>query len=308
LIIGAVAAVTGAARAERVVAPERIRLVYHAPAGCPDDDAFFAGIEARARVIRVDTAAERTFSVSIIEDARHVRRGSLRVTTAAGIATTQEVPGETCDEIATALELVAALAVEERIVAPASAAQDPERPSLPAAEPEPARRQWTLDGGVGVTRYSGITPDALFGGSVFGTMGWKHGPQLRIEVARTIRKEIVTSGESTDFQWTTGLFDACTPAMPLSLFDVTPCAGLQAGMLEAHGHQVMMPIGGARPWLAPEAAVRLRVRLHAVALELDAAAAAPLVRDRFFVAPSTTVYRVPAVVTGIGFSLVMNLL
>jgi len=48
---------------------------------------------------------------------------------------------------------------------------------------------------------------------------------------------------------------------------------------------------------------RLAVRLGPVALEIEGTAAAPLVRDRYYLAPASTVHQVPDVAFGVGTSI-----
>src|ERR1700759_5023342 len=90
------AALGGAARpaAADELAPEAIRLVYVAPDGCPDDASFFAGLAARARAVRVESGADRTFTVTIVGDDRGAFQGTLAVTSTDG-TTTRDVSGAT---------------------------------------------------------------------------------------------------------------------------------------------------------------------------------------------------------------------
>lgn len=277
----------GAARARAEVAPERIALVYTAPADCPDADAFFAGIHARANAVRAEHG-DRTFRVSVTSDAAVVR-GELEVAAADGTTTTREVSGATCAETVTALALVAALAIEERAVR--------EVPRPPAAAPA-----WQVAAGAGIARYSRIMPASVFGISAFGAARHDH-LRLRIGFATTQRAEVSVA----DFRWTIGRAEVCPFAWTAGRFEAAPCGGFEAGVLDGRGTQVAMPTSDARPWLAPDATLRLALRFGRAALELEGLVAAPLVRDRFVIVPTTTIHQVPAVTAGASASLAVDL-
>ena len=331
LVVAALVGITGGpALADAVIAPEAIRLVYTAPAGCPDDSAFFAGVAARARAVLVDNAAERMFSVSIVPDQAGGFRGTLAVTTTLGTTTTREVSGASCAEAVTALALVAALAIEERLV---------DRPVAPAPLVVPAVSRasvpWHVAAGAGIGRYTGLSPDAVFGVPVFVTAG--RGPgvgeggrdggpgsspampsearriggphvQIRIAFTRTERSDVVSAAGTTDFRWTAGKLDGCLAFRLVGPVAIAPCVGVEGGVLTGRGTQVAMPSTEVRPWVAPDLAVRVRVHAGRFAVELEGVVAAPLVRDRFLIAPSTTIYQVPAVATGAALSVAVDLL
>ena len=304
LVVAALVGITGGpALADAVIAPEAIRLVYTAPAGCPDDSAFFAGVAARARAVLVDNAAERMFSVSIVPDQAGGFRGTLAVTTTLGTTTTREVSGASCAEAVTALALVAALAIEERLV---------DRPVAPAPLVVPAVSRasvpWHVAAGAGIGRYTGLSPDAVFGVPVFVTAGRGPHVQIRIAFARTERSDVVSAAGTTDFRWTAGKLDGCLAFRLVGPVAIAPCVGVEGGVLTGRGTQVAMPSTEVRPWVAPDLAVRVRVHAGRFAVELEGVVAAPLVRDRFLIAPSTTIYQVPAVATGAALSVAVDLL
>src|SRR5690242_4147414 len=122
LRIGAVALVVlvaapAAAQPVTDAAPEAIHLEYSVPAGCPDQAAFVAAIEARAAVVVGDDGA-RTFAVTIADapDGGPVT-GSVVITAGDATPTTRELAGATCAETVDALALVVALAIEEQAAA-----------------------------------------------------------------------------------------------------------------------------------------------------------------------------------------------
>jgi len=123
---------------------EPIRIVFHAPAACPDEAAFTAQVTARTARARIAAAGEvaRTFTISITaQEAR--TRGTLRIDDPAGSPATRVVSGVTCEEVVSALGLITALAIDPRAstaptpLAPAPALPPPAAPIAPVAPPPP---------------------------------------------------------------------------------------------------------------------------------------------------------------------------
>jgi hypothetical protein len=274
----------------RPAPPEPIAFEVTAPDECPASDAMFAAIRSRANTVRV-AKAERTFRIAIDRDGW---RGTLDIVEGDGTSTTRDVSGATCAEAVDALVLVAALAIEDRQESVAA------RPRVQPAPAEP----WRASAGAGLGRYAGVTPSPAYGASVFAAVA--HGAQ-RFRIGVTATEEVATPMTAAAFRWTIGRAEVCPYTVSWSWLALAPCAGLEAGVLSGRGIDVGMADGGARPWVAPDGLLRLTVQLGRAALELDGIVAAPLVRDRYFIAPGTTVHEVPAVTTGatasIGFAL-----
>ena len=279
-------------------APEPIRVSYAVPDGCPDEVRFVAGLEARARIVRTTSVAARLFAVAIETDADGHLRGALTVTGTDSTVTRRDVAGATCAELVDALQLVAALAIEEQATRALQRADDE-----PVAFAPPRRSPWYLAVGAGVERYTGMTPGAVFGVPVHVALGRRRGPSVRVTFARTQRDDGALAG----FRWTAGRVEGCPWALGSAALHLAPCAGLDAGVLDARGATVAMPLAETRPWLAPEATARLHAQAGRFALELEATLAVPIVRDRFFIAPNTTVHRVSALTTGVGINLSVDL-
>jgi len=92
---------------------EPIRIEYRAPSDCPDADAFNAEVFRRTTSARLATAGDqvRTFVV-VLEQRRGVVAGSLRVRERGSETVAREVQGERCAEVAAALALATALAID----------------------------------------------------------------------------------------------------------------------------------------------------------------------------------------------------
>jgi hypothetical protein len=162
------------ARADVPASTEPIRIRYSAPAACPGETEFRREVfsrTARARVATGDEAA-RSFAVTIAEGADG-SRGRLETTPLDGVTTAREVAGADCREVAAAVALIVALAVDpqartgppEEGAAAAAAGTPPPQPSPvptapavvepptppepPAPEPEGFSRsfRWSAKGG-----------------------------------------------------------------------------------------------------------------------------------------------------------------
>ncbi len=127
--VGATLVVAATARAQ----VEAIRIAYHSGPGCPDEARFVGEVMGRTDRARRASGSEpgRTFDVSLTGEGSR-SRGVLRITDAGGRVTKRDVAGETCTEVAGALALVAALAIDPQ----ARTGTDP-AVHAPAAPPPP---------------------------------------------------------------------------------------------------------------------------------------------------------------------------
>ncbi len=289
--------------------PEPIKLTYSAPAGCPDADAFFAALAARAPAARVDASDVREFRVTFVDDGARTT-GTLAVISGDDV-TSREVSGATCAETVSALALVAALAVEERASRPAvviRTGRDPvPPPPPPPVSPSPAPR-WRVAVGSGIEVESGVAPGTILGVPVFVRIDrGTDGPGLRVGLTRSEQDDVIMSAGAAAFRWTVGWADACPIARRAGRVSGRACAGVEAGVLEGSGTSVDSPATDQRPWVAARARVAVATRIGPVELELGANGAAPLVRDRFFIAPATTVNHASAVTGGLGLTASVDL-
>jgi hypothetical protein len=131
--------------------------------------------------------------------------------------------------------------------------------------------------------------------------------RLRVGFARTAEVRQQMTVGTTAFRWTTGRIDFTPLTLALGRFDVSPAIGMELGAIDGEGAMVAKPDGGLRPWVAPDAALRFRMLVDRFSLELEGTVAAPLVRDRFYIAPATTVYQVPRVAAAVGLTLGVRL-
>jgi hypothetical protein len=121
-------------------AEERIHLEYRAGAGCPDETSFLSRVGARTQRARWvgESEAGRTFLVQLAAGAQP--SGSVTVVDGARPQGTRNVGADTCAEVADALALIVALALDPHALAtpvPVSA-PGPNEPSSSPAGPEDA--------------------------------------------------------------------------------------------------------------------------------------------------------------------------
>jgi hypothetical protein len=131
----AIASLAGAAHAD---VTEPIRIEVTAPDGCPGRDAFVAEVTARTAKARIAGPGEqaRAFTVTIVRAGKRAR-GALVIDDPRGPGGAREVSGESCGEVASALALVTALAIDPK--AKTAARLPPPPPRAPRAPAAPSR-------------------------------------------------------------------------------------------------------------------------------------------------------------------------
>ena len=127
------------ARSAGAADSEPIRLRFEAVGGCPDEAAFLDQVRARTEKARVAAVGEkaRTFTVRLTQEGRSIR-GRLAIDEPADPASLREVTGERCAEVASALALITALAVDPQASTAPPARLPPPRPPAPPIGPEVA--------------------------------------------------------------------------------------------------------------------------------------------------------------------------
>lgn len=316
---------------------EPIRVEFHAPSGCPGAASFFDQVRARTAKVRAAAPGEqaRTFTITVVEDARKVR-GRLTIEDPPAPPASREVSGEQCSEIVSALALITALAVDPRastappasLPAPppappppraSSSAPPPEAtgphpgapyapslspmalplPALPALPLPPPTWRFTL--GVDLGGVSAVSP------SLAPTIAWFIDAELQRPsiFSPTIRASILRADSGflgrppvrARFQWLAGRVEGCPIRFsPRATVGMWPCALLDAGAIEASGQGRVMGEDKIRPWIAPGLLGRVQWDIFGPALiEAEGGATFPLVRDTFFLRPGIDVQTAPPV-------------
>lgn len=313
-------------------APERITLVYRAPADCPGAGTFHD--EVRSRVTGDWEAAPgelaRRITVTVtLRDDRYV--AAIEFLNPQGEDVTRSVAGNKCEDVVNGIALVTALAIESRVeealqqsepapppAAPSAAktapvaapAPSPSGPPVastrPAAAPHVAPRandSVHLRFGAASVTSTGVGPDAAFGPALFATVEFA-GPRLGLSGAALWSGLVHTGGVPAHFQRLTARADGCPVALGNRSLSFEPCAFMELGALRGSGEnttQVVGTKGGSSLWAAPGLIARLLGRLDPVVLLLELDGGVPLSRQRFGVVTGGTAessFKVPAVVFG----------
>jgi hypothetical protein len=306
--------------------PVPVQLEYEGPAVCPDAGAFTREVLTRAPRARVAAPAERarTLLARVKGGGAHGYDGVLVVRDTGGATTERAVHAPSCDELVTALAVIAAMVIDpmtaktgaiEADAALADGATDaaeeaeaggpppttppsaptPPLPIEPVPEPEPeAREHWEMSAGVGGGAIGGSAPTLLFSIPVFFEVSRKGAgltdPAVRIRFERTATGALETGA----FTRTGGAIDVCPISLRARSLRAQPCARVELAALSVSGRDVEPIRSDLRPWFALGPVARVRLELASpVFIELEGALLFATVRDRFFVEPGTLVYRAP---------------
>lgn len=289
LLLGVCAA---PARAEP--APE---VLYAAPAECPDASWLETALAARSTVAHrtrvVTEGRASSLEVRVVRvSAQHVYvyRGLLGVTVE-GTRSERTFEGERCEDVTLALAIALALHLDAR--------------------EEPVREPASLDAGVQARPIAVTAPSAeqrlLLGAGARSGIGPDLAPSVAVGYGLSLpRPSGFLLRASLDFAWTDTsrlAFRAVTSATevcPVKLGAaedrvwIAPCGLLEVGRVWGEDRG-----SGSAVWLAPGVSARASVALLGpVAVEIEGAVIAPLVRPRFFAASTfdrTQVHEVPPV-------------
>jgi hypothetical protein len=283
-IVVGLLAVAHAARAD---APAR--LLYSAPTGCPDAGAFTTSVHERAPRAQLTGDAARTFTVTITAGDDGFA-GTL-ATPDAGAPRT--LAASRCDDLAAALALVTALAIDPSAAdAPIASITAPPPPPPPPPVAVPNRGGFAMILAPEVD--DGVAPGALPAVTVEARAlrrGLGH-----VDLGGTIGRDTTESAAGqARFTWLVARISACWTALDAAIA-VDACGNAEVGGLEAEGVDVVRAQDLRRLWVAAgaHAAARLRVTANVFA-ELRAGASAPLTRDRFYFTPNVFIHEAAAV-------------
>ena len=283
--------------------------------------------------VRAATSDERAplLVVRITRTTRGTEHGRLVIEDADGAVSRREVDGETCESVLAALALMSAVAVDPSASLPPAGASSPSsQPAKAGAASGPDSRaagraapsgetpreaadedrghesvpgsptsrmaRVSFAGGVGAT--TAVAPSVVLLVSASADLTW--GPPSRASPMISAGFEHAGSGDdaamggSASFVLNAGTLDLCARLPAVPRLDLSPCFRVEGGVLSSMGVDIIPARSDARPWIALGAvgAVRYRVvwRLFA---EVLAGIQVPLVRDRYFFEPDTTVFRPP---------------
>jgi hypothetical protein len=300
-----------------------VRVAYEADASCPSADAFMRALRGRTHS-PVELAHERAADIEIVlKKVAQTSTGTVVMNGADGQSVTRKLEADSCEEVAAAAALIAALATgvaaEEpkppaRSELPAPETREPETPDLPPPAP-PSSSRWRWSSGALASFSGGVAPSLAYGGVAFVQAEVREFPTGYLAVRGSFGYATSRSAErdwgSASFSLLAARFDACPLFLATSSrAGVAACLGATAGAVTARG-QVTQPGGasGGHPlvWLdvTPTARAVLPAGKH-VWFEADLGVAVPLLRYEFVLeqagTPDTTarVYSTPAVAAALG--------
>jgi hypothetical protein len=298
--------------------PVAVALDYSAPDGCPDAKSFREQVLGRTkRVSFADASAAGPLAWSVrIAETSGGSRGSLRVTGAKPSKLERNVTASSCEQVVDALALVAALSVDPDASLtprekPKPAATPPAPAATPAAPPAPAERRTpegasapklsvglTLTGRSGIASNLAWAPRPFVGINFRSRGGYTWGLALS---ATQVRGSATVDVGRADFTWSLGRLEAFPVRASFGNWRFEPALFFEAGQLRARGVAVAPVAEVRRPAFAAGALGRLSfLAFELLALEVEGGPLVPLVRDRFYLFESTTVFRIPAVTGYLG--------
>jgi hypothetical protein len=167
------------------------------------------------------------------------------------------------------------------------------------APPVDRRLGWHAATGGGAGIESGAAPAAVLTWSAFFevTKNTDHvlAPIVRLLFEHSNSGDQDVTGGAVRFVRNLGVIDACPLQASVGPLRLLPCLELEAGVVNASGHDVTPTRSEARPWLALGAVGRVRyVPISPLFLEVSGGLRVPLLRDHFYFEPNNTVFEAPA--------------
>lgn len=260
---------------------EVVELRYVAPGECPARDVVEGAIRARTPNVRLAAPAHRVFAITIEATAEGFR-GTLLVDRVAD----KELAAQRCDDLAIALALVTALAIDP--TASVLPRTPPPRPGAPGV------RVWSFEADVDGMVEAGVGPGALFAAVASARASSRHSYQLEL-AAITGRDSTARDGAQARFTWLAARLGACR-LWPRWGIVVGACGDLEVGAVRASGEMIVNQRDLFRLWLAAgvhgSAQVPLGSRIFG---QLQLGAALPFIRDRYLFAPNVELHETPSV-------------
>lgn len=292
-------ALSATARGEQ---PRReVYLRYAAPADCPNERDFFARMLHRDdSLTRADEPGPGVARVTLTLTQEGGRSQGRLDVERRGVVDQRVVEADTCEEVVTALALVAVLSLEASPppepapveVAPGlltdASTLPPPAPAPPPVElgppPLAPRPERHLDVTAGVAVHTAAAPVTLIGAgaSVRYRSNAPFAHAFALAFSRS-RSRVLTSraGDAT-FGLSVAELRACPWLWGAGPVELGPCAVVEGGVLVGSGSNTQQPAREVGAWVAPGLLLDGRLELGRFVLAAGAGLAAPLVRDRFY--------------------------
>jgi len=280
---------------------EPFRLVWSSSAGCGNARTFLAELEGRTALLREARTDEHAITL-IVETFRVESgvRGQLTMRKPDGELTVREVPGQNCQEVESAMALIAALMVDP--LAGGSERSSGGRPvepleRTPKSAPPASEPAWSLRAEQRLTARTAIAP-GLTWGQALGVMLTRETGEVRPGLGLSVQAADATTSASqgsAELDWVAGQLALCPIGVqPGKSWDFRACAALQLGRLRGTGFETARPATRAILWSS--AGVELEGRFQLLGplwLGWEGAFTLPFSRERFYLEPEQTLHRVP---------------
>jgi hypothetical protein len=318
LVFGVLGALPAGAAWAQSAAPIVVALDYSAPAGCPAASSFREQVLARTpRVSFAEPSAAGSLRWRVeIAETSGGSRGTLRVVERQPSTLEREVHASSCEQVVDALALVAALSVDpeasltarEKPQGAAAPVTTPTTPSPPAAPTQPpaldSPHATKLSLGLMLTVGSGLAPGLVWAPRPSAGLSFRsrHGYTWGLAVSVTQARGHATVDEGqAEFTWSLGRLEVFPVRAGRGNWRFEPAAFVEAGQVRARGVAVLPSAEVRRPALSAGGLGRLSyLAFDLLWFGLEGGAAASLVRDRFYLFETATVFRVPAVAGFLG--------
>jgi hypothetical protein len=296
---------------------QAFRLEYWAEGHCPDAVEFAHQIQTRAPRLRPAEADEPALGF-YAELADHAGSATGRLTARSpdGREVVREVRGPTCEDVSTALALIAALAADpsqssepvqppvQAKAAPVQRAPRPEPVTTEVPDSENRLYRWTYGVGGGLAFDSSIAPSPGYGlGVEFDAEGPGGSPArvlFSLSAIRAAAGNTETTGGSASFTWVGLRLATCPMRWPeeTPLF-FRPCAFFDTGVLSGDVAAGDLSRDKSTTWAAAGGFGRIEELVgEVVSFQLDVGVTVPLTRPAFGVGEDAPLaFKVPS--TGI---------
>lgn len=293
---------------------ERIALRYEAYPGCPNRREFEARIVALTQKASFSETGRRQFRIRLEQDSAGVV-GHLEILAEADSGS-REVRGKSCDEVAAALALITALAVDPNALggrAEEPGLREPKRATEPPATAEPDRQRervgtiriaraavtprpgFVVSAGTAAATKTGVAPDPLLELRVFTELsfGGSLAPALRGAFEYSPDRESTTDTVRSRFGALGGSIDASLSLLSIGEVAFSWLLGAELERVRAEALDLELARPQTRFWLAAFSGPRISLELPGLSyhshrpgvfLELQADAIVPLTRQSYFVA------------------------
>jgi hypothetical protein len=274
---GIVVATLFLASSARSADPQRpVRFDYEAESTCPDESTWVGSVFSRAPAARPAIADEPAWTLR----ARIAREGNrfagrLQVVTPESVSDTRRFRGNSCEQVALALAIAAALSVDpehggaattESVDAPPPVEPSPPPPApTPSANIRPAdhpplrsedaarpQAHWTLELGASALVTHAVIDSILWGGELVGFLRPEPEPPLglRLSAGFAASPTIDAPPGGARFYFPNVALEGCVLGVDRATWSVGACGGARGAALLASGLGVNRPSSATRGWLS----------------------------------------------------------